>query len=275
MLSFYRILSATVFFSVVALPGSLGAEWASGVGTISTGAKVGIGTETPQWGLHIRLDGPQQPIAWQETIGNHAGGSAILMTKARGTADARLLVENNDVIGGLFGQAWDGTGYRSAGTIRMFSDGGTSAGSTPGKIVFQTTPVGSTSLSDRLTIREDGRVGIGTSNPQSLLAVDGAITAREIEVTVDGWADFVFDDSYKLKPIPEVASFIRENRHLPDVPSKDAMAENQLNLGAFSVLLLQKVEELTLYVIDLEESNRDLSERLAALEGRWVADGSR
>ena len=101
-----------------------------------------------------------------------------------------------------------------------------------------------------LTFLSSGNVGIGTANPQSTLAVNGKITAKEVEVTLNGWADFVFKPGYKLLPLTEVDKFIKEHRHLPGVPSEaEVLAKNQ-NLGEMNALLMQKIEELTLYVIE-------------------------
>ena len=99
----------------------------------------------------------------------------------------------------------------------------------------------------------DGRIGIGTSNPQSTLAVNGKITAKEVEVTLNGWADFVFKPDYKLLPLSEVEKFIKEHRHLPGVPSETEILSKNQNLGEMNALLMQKIEELTLYVIELKK----------------------
>ncbi|MCF8370729.1 MAG: hypothetical protein K9H64_03840 [Bacteroidales bacterium] len=104
-----------------------------------------------------------------------------------------------------------------------------------------------------LRITNQGWVGIGQAEPQSMLAVNGKITAKEVEVTLTGFSDFVFNDNYKLKPLKEVEQFIKNHKHLPDVPSEQEVIENGLNLGEMDALLLQKVEELTLYVIELNK----------------------
>lgn len=104
----------------------------------------------------------------------------------------------------------------------------------------------------------NGRVGIGTRNPQSLLAVNGKITAKEIQVTLVGWADFVFLKNYRLRSLYEVEEFINENGHLPEIPSAKEVEENGINLGEMDAKLLQKIEELTLYVIELKKEIEDL-----------------
>lgn len=207
--------------------------------------------------LYILSDVAGQ-TAVQERVINDAGGAALLMRKARGTVASKTVPLNNDVIGGLFGQSWDGTAYRNLATMRFLADGNTMSGSSAGKVVFQTTPTGSTTLVDRVTIRQNGFVGIGTGNPQSLLAVNGKITAKEVEVTLSGWSDFVFNSDYKLRPLCEVEQFIKTNKHLPDVPSEKEVLENGVNLGDMSAVLLQKIEELTLYIIELNKRIAEL-----------------
>jgi hypothetical protein len=101
-----------------------------------------------------------------------------------------------------------------------------------------------------------GKVGIGTTNPQSILAVNGTITAKDVMVTNSGWPDFVFDPKYRLRPLSEVGVYIRAHGHLPDVPSAKEVAERGLSLGEMQATLLAKIEELTLHVIRLDEENR-------------------
>ncbi len=117
-------------------------------------------------------------------------------------------------------------------------------------------------------IKNSGGVGIGVESiPDGVkLAVNGKLNAKEIEVTLDGWSDFVFDDDYKLKSLYEVEKFILNNRHLPDVPSETEVLANGVNLGEMSALLLQKIEELTLYVIELNKQNELLQKKIAELE---------
>ncbi|OEK03484.1 hypothetical protein BFP97_19030 [Roseivirga sp. 4D4] len=95
-----------------------------------------------------------------------------------------------------------------------------------------------------------GNVGIGTSTPGEKLEVNGTIRSKKVKVEATGWPDYVFASNFKLRPLAEVASFIRENQHLPEVPSAEEMEEKGLDLGAMDATLLKKVEELTLYTID-------------------------
>ncbi len=99
-------------------------------------------------------------------------------------------------------------------------------------------------------------VSIGTTNYNSnyLLQVGGTIRAKEVKVET-GWSDFVFEPDYELKPLGQIEDFINENGHLPDIPSAKEVEENGISLGEMDAKLLQKIEELTLYVI---EQNRKL-----------------
>lgn len=236
------------------------AQWTSGGGISYTTDKVGIGTATPEVPLHM-LDGVAGSIAIQEKVLNTNAGASLIMRKARGTIASKLTPLNNDIIGGLFGLVWQGTAYRPSATLRFFVDGDVTGASTAGKIIFQTQPAGSSAngtLLDRMIIRENGFVGIGTNNPQSLLSVNGKVSAKEVEVTLSGWSDFVFASDYTLRPLSEVESFIAANRHLPDVPSEAQVLENGMNVGEMSATLLQKIEELTLYIIDLNKRIAEL-----------------
>ncbi len=88
--------------------------------------------------------------------------------------------------------------------------------------------------------------------------VDGNIRAEEIKVQNVPSSDYVFEPDYKLRPINEVESFIKENKHLPDIPSAEEFKQNGVGLGEMDNMLLKKVEELTLYVIELKKENEEL-----------------
>ena len=105
------------------------------------------------------------------------------------------------------------------------------------------------------------------------IVVAGKIESREVKVTVNAGADFVFNDDYKLPPLEEVAQFIKENKHLPEIASEKDMQDNGLHLAEMNIKLLQKIEELTLYTIQQDEllkeqavSNKELKTRLSKLE---------
>ena len=111
----------------------------------------------------------------------------------------------------------------------------------------------------------DNRLGIGTSNPQYHLDVMGTIRAKEILVETTG-ADFVFADDYQLRPLSEVEAFISENKHLPEIQSAQEMQENGVSVNELQTKLLQKIEELTLYLIQQEETIQELRQEVEQLK---------
>ncbi len=115
--------------------------------------------------------------------------------------------------------------------------------------------IGTTTPSEKLdvngNIKVNGKVGIGTTDfsGNHKLRVEGSIGAREVKVEASGWSDFVFGEDFDLRTLKEVENYIRENNHLPEVPSEAEVTKNGINLGEMDAKLLQKIEELTLYLI--------------------------
>lgn len=118
-------------------------------------------------------------------------------------------------------------------------------------------------------VNNDGKVGIGTATPDYALTVNGIISAdsiringgiktKSVEVTLTGWPDYVFGDDYELISLKDVEEFINKNKHLPGIPSEKEVLSNGIELGNMNKLLLEKVEELTLYVIDLQKQVDEL-----------------
>lgn len=95
----------------------------------------------------------------------------------------------------------------------------------------------------------------GSTQAYKLMELDnnGLLYAREIKVNLDNWSDYVFDEKYPLMPLNELQQFIKENKHLPNVPSAGEMTENGLNVAQSSILFMEKIEELTLYMIQINE----------------------
>jgi hypothetical protein len=104
-----------------------------------------------------------------------------------------------------------------------------------------------------------GHVGIGCSNPSVELAVNGKIQASELELKASPCvADYVFEKNYNLMNLNDLSKFLATNKHLPEVPSAAEFKEKGLNVAEMNNLLLKKVEELTLYVIEQQKQIEDL-----------------
>jgi hypothetical protein len=118
-----------------------------------------------------------------------------------------------------------------------------------------------------LTVNSIGNVGIGTTNPTYKLSVNGTIQAKEIRVET-GWADYVFAPGFTLRPLSEVETYINQNQHLPDVTSAAEIQKDGLQVGKQMTEMMQKIEELTLYVIDLKKENTNIQKENEALKMR-------
>jgi hypothetical protein len=107
----------------------------------------------------------------------------------------------------------------------------------------------------------NNNVGIGNTNPDAKLTVSGQVHAQEVKVTVSApGPDYVFEKDYALPSLDQVKTYIEENKHLPEVPSAKEMEKNGVQLGEMNMLLLKKIEELTLYVIELKKEVNDLKQ---------------
>ncbi len=116
----------------------------------------------------------------------------------------------------------------------------------------------------------NGVVGINTNTtdistlPSACkLAVNGTIYATEMRVQeYTNWPDYVFANNYNLMPLSELEKYIKKHSHLPDVPSKDKVSEDGINVGEMNEILLKKIEELTLYIIELKKENIEINRKM-------------
>jgi hypothetical protein len=124
-----------------------------------------------------------------------------------------------------------------------------------------------------------GKTHIGKGRPQisgpvanAMLTVDGLVIAKEIKVTVSSayWADYVFDKTYRLLPLKDVRSFIDEHGHLPNVPSTEEMTTTGNDLGKTDAVLLAKIEECMLYIMELDKKVNDLQKENQELKKKSV-----
>ncbi len=199
----------------------------------ASGANVGIGTDNPSTRLHVYSLG---------------GDGDMRVETSSPSGSAHLFLKNDLSEWSLAAQSDEEFHIRDE---------------TYSKTIFTIQP---NAPADMVYITTTGRVGIGTNSPAHKLDVDGTIRATEIRVESNG-ADFVFDEDYKLMPLNELEANIRSNKHLPGIPSAKEMQENGVGVSELQTKLLQKVEELTLYVIQQQKENEALKARVAELEG--------
>lgn len=116
--------------------------------------------------------------------------------------------------------------------------------------------------------RPDGKLGIGVSSAEMIgpywLWVKNGIMTERLKVAVKNtldWKDYVFDKSYKLRKLEDVEAYIHQNKHLPEIPSADEVVRDGIDVQTMDAKLLQKIEELTLYVIELKKEINQLKKR--------------
>ncbi|MFH6966173.1 hypothetical protein [Flavobacterium sp. FlaQc-28] len=110
-----------------------------------------------------------------------------------------------------------------------------------------------TTLSDVVFQPYGGNVGIGVKSPTNKLDVNGAIHSKEVKVDMNGWSDFVFKKEYNLPTLEQVEKHITEKGHLENIPSEKEVLKDGINLGEMNAKLLQKIEEMTLYMIEMNK----------------------
>lgn len=120
---------------------------------------------------------------------------------------------------------------------------------------------------DGIIYYNGGNVGIGTSTPLTAFAVNGEIRATKVRVRGDiNLPDYVFEEDYELRPLEAVENYIEQNGHLPDIPSAEEVEKEGLSLGDMDATLLRKVEELTLYLIEMKKENEQLRKEVDELK---------
>jgi len=113
---------------------------------------------------------------------------------------------------------------------------------------------------ERMRITSTGEVAIGSIDPKGYkLAVNGTIRAKEIKVEAVNWPDYVFEEGYKIAPLTEIEKYVKENKHLPEMPSAKEIDVNGLALGDMIKLQQKKIEELTLHLIEKDKEVQKLN----------------
>jgi hypothetical protein len=186
-------------------------------------------------------------------VPNVAGGGATSYV---------IYFENGSYIGSGFYQVTATTGSWTH-NMTPAADPGASAFNVP----FESRTLNDTYLANSLFVSmANGNVGIGTSTPKAKLAVYGDILATKVKVTQTGWPDYVFEDNYHLPDLSGLEQYIAAHKHLPGIPSAKEISNDGLDLGDMDKELLRKIEELSLYIIRLDKKNKELEERLRAVE---------
>ncbi len=119
-----------------------------------------------------------------------------------------------------------------------------------------------------MVIFPGGKVGIGTTTPDEKLTVKGKIHTQEVRVDMTGSVapDYVFNADYQLPSLETIKAYIDQYHHLPEIPSANDIAKNGIELGEMNLLLLKKIEELTLHMIALKKQNDELSKQVNRIE---------
>jgi hypothetical protein len=233
---------------------------------------LGIGTAAPVSALHVvtgSTDFARGVTSAQYSSDGYA--AQINFFKSRGSEAQPVPVQAGDVLGNLAYRGYDGVSRYTSGSlsiggqIRVLATEAWTDGAHGSCMVFETASSGTTSAVERLKIDSAGNVGIGTSLPTHKLSVNGSIRAKEVIVETTGWSDYVLADDYKLAPLMEVERHIKQNRTLSGIPSAAQVAQEGVGVGEMQAKLLAKVEELTLYVIELKKENDQLKRRMDQL----------
>ena len=174
-----------------------------------------------------------------------------------------IWVRNNNALTNTFSRLSFVSGTDGLGAISVKK-----TGAVTGDMHFQVRNGGGYFQTPML-IKSDGNIGIGTTNPTQKLTVNGTIYGKEVKVdlSVPG-PDYVFDEDYKLTPLEGIKTYIDKNKRLPEVPSAKEMEMNGIRLGEMNMLLLKKIEEMTLYMIELKQENDLLKTRIEKIETR-------
>ena len=186
---------------------------------------------------------------------NNNVGIGTTNPQAKLDIDGSFKSANADITGSLMAGSATINGALTANTAEI-----TGAANVTGALTANSATInGAANVTGALTANSAKITGL-IEAPSA--AIKGKIKAQEIEVTsnVRDWPDYVFENDYPLMNLQEVEQYIKENKHLPAVPSAAEVEVNGVNLGEMNAILIQKVEELTLYILDLQKQINELKE---------------
>lgn len=238
-----------------------GQQWATasnGIDIYNTNSgNVGIGTSTP--GAKLSVNANRAVFGGTSILGGYGASAYGMEMQATGTSGNVFL----GLVGGINGSNAQITYLVTAPQFGYTGIHSTKLG-TASPLPF-TISVGG---GERMRFLTNGNVLIGKTsqtNSNYKLDVNGRVRANEMVVNTTG-ADFVFEKNYPLMSLKELEHHIKAKKRLPGIASGNEMKENGVSLGEMQSKLLQKIEELTLYVIDLKKENEVLKERIDSLE---------
>lgn len=201
-------------------------------------------------------------IAIGYTAGGGSGNGANNVFMGIAAGQANTTGSNNVMVG------WHAGSTNTTGSSLTFIGNSAGYGITPDGLT-NATAIGynaQVTASNSLILGNNANVGIGTTAPDSKLSVNGTIHSKQVKVDLIGLPDYVFKPAYQLPKLSEVKAYIDQNQHLPEIPSAQDVAKNGLDLGEMNKLLLKKVEELTLYLIEQDKAKNEQDKRIQKLE---------
>ena len=167
-----------------------------------------------------------------------------------------------------FGAAQSVSGAQAGIYVQSSGDYGT-------KMYFGTTNRYVIGAQSQMMIDHTGNVGIGTTTPTEKLSVNGNIKAKKLIVTQTGWADYVFDKAYKLMSVDSLSTYINTHKHLPEMPTTKDVQDHGVDVGSNQTLLLKKIEELTLYIIEQHKQMAKQNEQMIQQQKEIVEQNQR
>ncbi|WP_276090965.1 hypothetical protein [Pedobacter sp. JY14-1] len=244
-----------IFTLLLALVGSLhtlSAQWVtSGNNVYNTNTGyVGIGTSSPTSFLNVAGNSSTNPEIQADHYFSNFGGATVQVRKARGTRTVPLVVANGDYLGSFESWGYAGSSFVRGSYVGTVVNGTPNATAIPTDLVFATNNGSWPDAIEWMRLDKNGNLGIGTTVPTEKLSVKGKIRAQEVKVELANWPDYVFTKAYKLPSLAETETHIKEKGHLPGIPSAAEVKENGVELGEMNKKLLQKIEELTLHLIE-------------------------